>query len=398
MLTISREKITPNLILILFISGIFAPTSINGVISSTYEVVYLVYLIIVFLIAASVSNTVNQDSLIFSICIVTVLLLSTLVSPFRIYSYGALLPFIGYCCLISNRWDYLINISVYKNMLVIVSTLFLLASVFVITKIVDIDFVLFKNYSGLNQGTTALMILLRKPVFTFVTHSYAGFYHFLFFYLNFKTFESLKSRTCLWISILFIVSNLFLRSVSSYSFAGIELLLLAIYAAKDVRLMLNLTFVVSVCALYLAVQFNSILKEISIGDILTTFGSETNGFKGRFGNQSPLKPMLDYIQENPFRPVGITNNVQFLFGDSGLIILVLRGSVILLICFYLSFILFLKRNLFFSKDYFILILIFLVFELSNTNILYRRTLSVIPFIIVHLNNLYLIKLRNETGN
>ena len=386
------------IIVMLFFAGVFFPSSIGDIVSPLLEVLSWLLIVLCCSFLLFLNKDVNVNSVFFGILILLELLLATFVSPFPRISYGAILPFLGYITLISNNWDYIVPIQFFKNILLFVSLVFLFFSFCIITKVFDVDSVLVNYYSGLNPTTMKFMLLLRKPVFTFVVHSYAGFFHFIFFYLNYKTFKCFKIKYFLFISILFMISSVFLRSVSAYIFLIIELGILFYTERKSPSTLFGIGFIGLMIGVYVSSFYGRLVEDISWSDILLVFGSNTNGFKGRFSAESPLKPIIDYILTNPFRPVGITDNPDFLFGDSGYLVMMLRGSLILLFTFYFSFILFFRKNIFLSVDLVVLLTVFLLFDFSNTNILYRRTVSILPFVLVYLNNLYLYRIGSKIKN
>ncbi|MCK7558108.1 hypothetical protein MKQ70_25120 [Chitinophaga sedimenti] len=142
--------------------------------------------------------------------IIAILILATLISPLSEYTYGALLPFLGFVLMISIRWRDIPVGGWSESLLFYVSVLLLVGAVMIITKVYDISPILKNSYSAFYPDL--LMIMLdwgRKPVLTFATHSIAGFYFFIFFLLNYKTYQIKRERKFLLVAYLFLISSLF---------------------------------------------------------------------------------------------------------------------------------------------------------------------------------------------
>ena len=100
-----------------------------------------------------------------------------------------------------------------------------------------------------------------------------------------------------------------------------------------------------------------------------------------------LRQDLRYIDEHPLQGVGIGYSEALWYGDSGPIELLIRGSVPLLLAVYVGFWSFLKRSVISKPVAVALFLIYFAFEIAYSNLLYLRTVCVLPFVIVYLNGL-----------
>ena len=75
------------------------------------------------------------------------------------------------------------------------------------------------------------------------------------------------------------------------------------------------------------------------------------------------------------------------YGDSGPIELLIRGSLPLLLAVYIGFWSFVRRSLVSKGMAIAVFLMYFGFEIAYSNLLYLRTVCVLPFVIVYLNGL-----------
>lgn len=390
-MSIIKSKILNFIILSLFVLGVFLPTSINEQILPLLEIVNWSIFILLCTLVILLQQKVNYLSFFLGTGIILTLVLATIISPFQRYAYGAMLPFLGYIVLICIPWKEIgiFSISTAKQVLSLVSIILLIISFFIITKAYDISPFIKNIYSAFYQDLLTIMLDWgRKPVLTFASHSIAGFYYFIFFLLNYKTYRVSKEKKFLFISYLFIFSSLFLRSVTAYTYTAFCVLYILVSNYKRPVVLYKFFLITGVLTITLALAFKDTFTDLPLTDLISTFSEEGHGVMGRYSSNSTLMPMVKYIAENPLRPVGITNNDDFFFGDSGLLIFWLRGSFLLVVLFYASFYFFLQNNVCSKKDTILIFLSYFLFELGFINLGYFRTVYTLPFIIIYLNTLY----------
>jgi hypothetical protein len=151
--------------------------------------------------------------------------------------------------------------------------------------------------------------------------------------------------------------------------------------------------IVAGLAIALTVPETTIVHEqlSAIGDVLSL---DTNGLRGRYSGQGALTSNLRYVASAPFSPVGAGFHPDLMYGDSGVIEFLLRGSVPLVLLIYTGLFVFLKSNLASRSQALFLFAVLLGFEIGFSNLLYFRTQFFVPFVVVYLNHLESMKPRN----
>ena len=133
---------------------------------------------------------------------------------------------------------------------------------------------------------------------------------------------------------------------------------------------------------------NSIIRNIYNESFRYITNSDKNGIIGRFGAGGALESTLKYIKSNFFNPIGVSYSSELYYTDNGFIINILRGGVIFTISIYVSFYIFLKKNVKFKSAVYIIFISILMFEIGYVTFLYFRTFYILVFIILYLNYLY----------
>jgi hypothetical protein len=117
-------------------------------------------------------------------------------------------------------------------------------------------------------------------------------------------------------------------------------------------------------------------------------GTDRAGLQSRYSTSGLLSGNLRYLNESPLSPIGLTYGPEDLFyGDSGIVLVMVRGSLPLLVLVYLGFWRCLNRNLRRRGDVLCLFLVTCAFEVGYTPLQLFRFTSLLPFLIVTLNAL-----------
>jgi hypothetical protein len=372
--------------LLLFLIGTYLPTSLDGV-QYTKEQYY---------IAAGIAAAIFSGILIinrgrilafggfFSCALVTVLGTFTLLSPSSQFAYGAALPYLLLCFL------YLLDL---RQLRVGRTThiVFICANVvnfaLGVSILLEIDWVrniIVSYYSYWEPELVVSMLASHKPILTFASHSTASFYMFAFFWINYHAYRQLKRRTNLILAILNLVLLISMNSVTSYAYFCVAVMTVLGFYVSVKRVALAAFLAVACLLLMLYLKSNSV--EDLMDALIVTLNSDVNGLSGRYSQVGLLKPNIDYMMANPTRPVGLglVHNATT-YGDSGIIDSLLKGSVFMLIAVYGGLLNFILRNVRRKVTGWQLFLFFLLFEIGFTNLLYFRTIYLLPFFVVYLN-------------
>lgn len=234
------------------------------------------------------------------------------------------------------------------------------------------------------------MVALHKPIFTFGTHSLAGFYTYLFFWVNWESYRW-QGRT--W-SLIFAVSELMLL-IAITSFTSVALAVLALAQiglwvwSRDRRVLVASV----VClALTLALTWGAVAEQVSIylgGPELTSYilNPDVGGFVVRYGPGGSVREIFDQMWHHPLRLIGFGNSPLEYLVDSGPVEFLLRGSVPLLVVVYVGLFRFLRHNSFNRSYALAFFVLFLGFEVGFSALTYFRTLFLLPFLSIYLNGI-----------
>jgi hypothetical protein len=245
-------------------------------------------------------------------------------------------------------------------------------------------------YASFYPGLLVSMIDgYHKPVLTFATHSTAGFFFYLFFYLNFRRFRTTGSPVALGLTLAIVLLGFNLRSTTSTVLMALASAQLAWEALRRSRLWRGVTV-----ALALAVVAGLLLWDASLparyidSAARVIQGNKGAGLRSRFSEEGTLGGNLAYLREHPFSPIGLTYGPQRLFyGDSGIVLALLRGSLPLLLMTYFGFAYLLVRNLRDRGDALWLFVVTFAFEIGYTPLQLFRFTAFLPYAMVYLNDL-----------
>lgn len=237
------------------------------------------------------------------------------------------------------------------------------------------------HYNNFYDELLPSMITAYKPVLTFATHSVAGTFIYLFFWLNFRTYQKTGKRLHLALALLHLAMCIALMSVTSLAFAVLAV----------VELVWNFQWIsaLSAVAAYFLVSVS--LKE-TIGDAFSELWLQKGtGLGPRYGATGNLAGVISYIYHHPFLPIGATYSADLFDSgaqtDSGPLAYFLRGSFILVLLIYGGLFLLLRRNLRDRRDCYRLFFVILAAEVGFTTLTYIRSFLLLPAFMIYLNSL-----------
>lgn len=365
--------------------GLFFPSSIGGDISFQLGRVALVLNAVVFAVMLLRYGPVDSKQLAIALSICLWLSFVTLWSPVADFSPGALFIFVGLALLIAVRlrevrppgdWTLLIlNLAVFA---LGVGQAIRFGPAFAITKTYYAAF-----YPGL---LVSMLDWYHKPVLTLATHSTAGFFYYLFFWLNFQRFRKTGSLWSLAWTIGMIALGAYVRSTTSYVLMAVAAwqLGVALYKRIPAR-MRGLVVAAAVPAIVIVAILTGVSERVAALAQLVE-GTQTAGLRSRYSSTGMLGGNLRYLNESPLSPIGFTYGPEDLFyGDSGFVLVLVRGSLPLLVLVYCGYWRFLRDNLRDPGDARCVFLVTCAFEVGYVPLqLFRFTLF-LPFMIALLN-------------
>jgi hypothetical protein len=374
-------------IALLLVAGLYAPTSIDEAISR--DLLFAASILLFVLLAALLFHRrglLGRVSLLWSAVIVFDVLFFTLISPFTEFAYGAVRSFallaVVFCLRLQdvplNAWT--------RRLFHAANVINIACALAIVAEVPEVNEFLVQNYSAAYQELVRYMLDERKPVLTFGSHALAGFFFYLFFYMNFETFRARQGRRYLVIALAYVGLMICLNSVSGYGFAVLAAMSLIREFFWNRSLLAT-----AVAGLFLLTSVGIAATQLGIlefqKEFIDTLNSDTNGLNGRYSQTGVLTRNLNFLADHPFSPIGLGYSDSLFYGDSGPVEYLIRGGFPLVIATYAGLYLFLRDNLRSRKQCRLLFAVFLVFEVGYSNLHYLRTLYLLPFVVVYLNGI-----------
>lgn len=394
-----KQKITYFLIFILTFLSTILPTSINGNtvnnLSVRNGIICFSILILLFFMLNKLQ--VYKKILISNIIILLSLFISTIISPFSEIRVGALLFYLSFIIITLTNYSKISNIFYIKLIQILSIPIFIFSFLTIKANPAFRQF-LISNYSAYYDSLVNNMFSSGKPVTFFASHSIAGFIYFLFFYINFEDFKIRKSIFSLAISIIYLFLLFYLSSVTSLMLLVVSIIYIvfSVIKSRSGYILFSIGLI-----LIVLINFNFLSSKIELitSSLNTSFSSSTNGFTSRYsGDAGVFNYNIEFIKNNPFRPVGFSYSPELRFVDSGFIEYVLRGGIILMFAMYYSLYNFLKINIKDNRQAILLFLFFLAFEFGFAGLVAPRIVYLIPIIVISLNSIKIEKKENSILN
>jgi hypothetical protein len=369
----------------LLLMGFFFPISQQGaLLQSRYFMMYFLTMI-----AYSFFIKITPRNLIFFLTVNVSLMVFTVAASFwfKEYSFGIYPNFFLLSLLFLLDYTNLGRFRHIYRVQLIVTWLIIILGVGIIIGNATISNFLIYNYSSSFEDLLPIMLAARKPVATFGTHSVASFILFFLFFLNIRTYQIKGKIGYLITSIVILLLLIFIRSNTALGYSAIAFIILFGTFIKKKSSLLMVSGIVVAIFLYVSVIDPTILDVFYEYDILSILTSKDNGLAGRYSGTSVLAPTIDYIKHNPLVPLGLAYSDKLYYTDSGIILYILRGSIILASAIYLGFYSFLKNNLLNKRNTIYVFFFFMIFEIGYPILIDPRVLCFIPFLLVYLNHL-----------
>ncbi len=381
---------------LLLVIGFYLPTSVEETISIPLKLVSSAILLSIL-----VALLLRKHSILglFAVVNVTainvILLICTLLSPFTEFAYGGYIPVLLlsalFCVSVKN-----ISLTVTaRRIFDATNAANLLLSALLLLPVPVVTQFFLRHYAYGYEELLPYMLEEGKAVLTFGSHSLAGFFFYLLFYMTLQTFITLGSKLNLLFALGYLALLLSLACFTSLVFAAVAIVQLvscfqwrkSVVAGLVVATVLLLTTAIA------GLDSFSDFKE----DMIEVSRRQDNGLLGRYSTSGGgLLTNLEYIASHPFSPIGLGMSWQLWYSDSGPVEYILKGSFPLLFTVYTGAYLFLRKNLRSRRQALFLFLVFLGFELGFSNLQYIRTQYFLPFVLVYLNGLEEVNERKMT--
>ncbi len=378
---------------LLLVAGLYLPTSIHGEQSALLALVSFGVLLILFLYLAWKHGTRRRAVAFFTLPIMIILAVCTLSAlfsgPFRfgwgvfaVFGLLALMLALDLRTVHPGRFVY--AAFVLANMLNIACGIAILVGNEWVAEFLP------AFYTQFYPDLVPTMISVHKPVLMFGTHSLAGLFVYLFFWLNWETYKMRRSLLALFFALSHLILLLALTSFTSLAFAALALAQMGIWFWKRSRkVFVAATLCVVVTVLlggrWLENQIDGLVELPEIG--VTLLNSDNNGPLARYGQGASLRPTIAYLFDHPLSPIGFVTPSNLYIVDSGPLEYLLRGSVPLLVLIYFGLYRFLRDNLASRSHALTLFLVIIAFETGFTALSYFRTPYLLPFFVIYLKQI-----------
>jgi hypothetical protein len=233
-----------------------------------------------------------------------------------------------------------------------------------------------------------MVIVFNKPVLTFATHSMAGFMIYLLFYMQLRGWQLRGDRWRLGAALGFLGLLVLLTSTTGLAFAvvgGVQLASIGYRRRLRGRYLVILILLLAAVAGPIAsgLDFDAQYRRVEAAIV----GDRIRGLSARYAGDGLLAGNFAYLSESPFAPIGVGATDSLYLGDSGIVVNLLRGSVLLVAAVYGGLWLFLVTNLHDRRTARWLWVWTLMFEIGFTPMMYFRFVAFVPFLVVYLNSI-----------
>jgi hypothetical protein len=381
------NRLTTTLMVTLLLIGLYFPTSFRETISTgLYLACAATMSLILLLLLLRRRGILRGFSIVNAAAINVILVVCTLFSPLTEFAYGGWVPIFLFSVLFCLALGDIGLTTATRRLFDIANIVNIICAALLLLRVPGLTQFFLDNYAFAYDNLLPYMLAEGKPVLTFGSHSLAGFFFYLLFYLTFQTFVVTHSKLNLVFAVGYLALLTFLYSFTALVFAVVASAQLVGHFQWRKSLVAGLlaTALLAVAAVVVP-RLDAVdnLKE----DLIEVMNREDNGLLGRYSSYGGLSANLAYIAEHPFQPIGMGYSSQLWYADSGPVGYLLKGSFPLLCAVYTGALLFFYQNLKSRRRAIFLFVVFLGFEVGYSNLEYIRTQCFLPFMVVYLNGL-----------
>jgi hypothetical protein len=382
-----RDRRWPALLVALtFLLGLYLPTSYDGVVQRPFTYLNSATLLAICACLLLRPNGFGSRLAVANAVFINLaLVVGTLVSPAHDLVYGVLADYLLLSLVYCLNLRGVASPRVLRGAFILANLLNVAIGVGIVFAVPAVTTFVVDFYSNFYPALVrSAAVDLGKPILTFSTHSLAGFFLYLFFYLNLRSHRAGGHFFFLLAACVNLALCGLLKSNTGYVFLVIgSAQLVAHGMRRGLPSLLMLTLAGGVLALWLstdALAWSDLQATVS-----TTIGSQSNGVLGRYGTTGEQNVNLEFLARHPLTPFGFSLDPRLEIVDSGPIEYVLRGSLPLLLSMYGGLWLFLHSNVLSRREAWTLFVVFVIFEVGFANLVYFRTAFILPFVVVYMN-------------
>jgi hypothetical protein len=373
---------------LLLVIGLYFPSSLGEVISIPLyfiEAVALFALLVILLLRRR--GVLSTPAVINAAAVSVILFLSTLFSPLTEFAYGGYIPILLFSLLLCVSVREIGLTVTARTLFDICNGVNIALAVLLLLRVPTVTQFFLNHYAWGYEELLPYMIDEGKPVLMFGSHSVAGFFFYLLFYVTFQTFVLLHSKLNLLYSLCYLALLASLSSFTSVVFCTVAVVQIVAHFQWHKSFLAGLIASALILAgVFVALPYLDSLRDLQL-DLVAVTQRQDNGLLGRYSSSGGLTGNLEFIASHPFRPIGLGFSHDLWYTDSGPVEYILKGSFPLLFAVYSGAFVFFYKNLRNKRRAIFLFLVFLAFELGYPNLQYIRTQFFLPFLMVYMNGL-----------
>lgn len=252
--------------------------------------------------------------------------------------------------------------------------------------LLNVEFIItytINNYSQFYSFATLGSLMRLKPVMSFSVHTFSSFFYAMIFVLCHITVKSLRNNRLYLYMFFLLLFTLMLRSSSSFVFFVFMLFMIFMSFRGKVK---KLAFLSTIVFASLFLVQTPLFEEY-----IQAFLSEYNGVIPRYlSGNSVFKDNIAILNES-FIGIGfniVQSRYEIAYTDSGYILYLTMGSIVLLVGIYIMLVNFIKNNVQLKYRGYVLIPILLL-EFAIPVIIYVKFFPFIVFVVYYLRSLEL---------
>lgn len=234
---------------------------------------------------------------------------------------------------------------------------------------------------------TLMLDWYNKPVLTFGTHSLSAFFYWLMFYLHLEGYRRTGGRILLFVAIylLGLCASLWSTTGVIFTAVGVIQLLVLLMGRLSPRWMVAGGLSLAAAAVVLFVTLAPPVDELVQMTTRGVLGDRSAGLLARYAAEGNLAATMNYLVEQPWRPIGLTYSPDLFYGDSGFVMYALRGSVALPVFIYFALFVWLRHNIIDRRVAVTVCAAIVAFEIGFTPLVFFRFFGVLPFLLIWWN-------------
>lgn len=343
---ISLERIKVNMIpLIAMFMFAFFPTSFAEVIGGKKYIVFLWGFLALFLMFVWFGNAINIPKLKIVLFIIGYMSIITVIQVSRNewarFSVARIAPLLLLLMLLTIKIKQIPDMKVMERLIDIFSVICIVWNIGILLQFQPIVHFTQCFYSQYYERALYYSMLYRKPVMGFGVHTYAAYYYFLIFTCYYALVVKYNRMKDYILCTVYIVLTVLLTSNSSLIYAVIMLLMFLWQIRKKVFALLGLG---SIGGVVLWKNWSRIVENYII--FLT---NNKSGFRGRYLGSDSFTHNFEVIKNSLGIGFCILDNKNITYSDSGYVMYMTMGGIVLISLLYFLIILFLEDNI--AKPY-----------------------------------------------